>query len=69
VPEELLPAVREAVEGYQKLKRLSEQFAEVTETLTELSGPLLPAKKNSPKRRGRKDSPKPKPSSKLPPAV
>jgi hypothetical protein len=45
VPQQQLPAVREAVEGYQKLKRLAEEFAEVTETLTELSGPLLPEKK------------------------
>jgi hypothetical protein len=64
VAEEHLPAVREAVEGYQKIKQLSEEFAEVTETLTELNGPLLPAKKNFTKRREKRSTPKRKSSSK-----
>lgn len=45
IPAEQLPAVREAVEGYQKLKTLSEEFAELTETLSERDSLLLPVKK------------------------
>jgi hypothetical protein len=47
VPADLVPAVREAVEGFKKLQDLTEEFAQITETLTELQGPLLPEKKTS----------------------
>ena len=68
VPAERLAEVREAIGGYQRLKALTEEFAELTEILTERSGPLLPAKKNSSKQPGKRSSPKPKPSSKSRPA-
>ena len=69
VPAERLAEVREAIGGYQKLKALVEEFAELTETLTERSGPLLPAKKNSSRQRVRRSSPKPRASSKSRPGV
>jgi hypothetical protein len=69
VPAERLAEVREAINGYQKLKALTEEFAELTETLTERSGPLLPAKKNSSRQPAKKSSPKPKPSSKSRPGA
>jgi hypothetical protein len=40
-----LPALKVAVAGYLHSKALAEEFATLTETLTERSGALLPAKK------------------------
>jgi hypothetical protein len=66
VPHERVPEVRQAVEGYQKLKALSEEFAELTEILCERRGALLPSKKNSSKRLSKRSLPKPSPSSRSP---
>jgi hypothetical protein len=69
VPAEKVPAVREAVAGYHKLKALTEEFAGLTETLCERDGPLLPAKKNSTRPRTRRSSAKRSLSPKSPPGV
>jgi hypothetical protein len=66
VPAAELPALKEAVAGYQHFKALAEEFATLTETLTERSGALLPAKKNSRRRPAKGNSPKPKASSNSP---
>jgi hypothetical protein len=66
IPKEELPAITRAVDGYQRFVQLSDEFAALTETLTQRSGPLLPAKKNSRKPLPTKNTAKPKPSSKTP---
>lgn len=63
IPKEDLPAIAKAVDGYQLFVQLADEFASLTETLTQRSGPLLPAKKNSKKRPQRKNIGKPSPSS------
>lgn len=50
VPLEQIQRVREALEGYQKLLRLTEEFAQITEALSEACGTLLPEKKTSRRR-------------------
>jgi hypothetical protein len=47
VPPEEIERVREAVDGYQKLLRLTEEFAQITEALSDAYGSLLPEKKTS----------------------
>lgn len=66
IPKEDLPAITRAVDGYQRFVQLADEFAALTETLTQRSGPLLPAKKNSRKPLQTKNTAKPKPSSKTP---
>jgi len=66
IPKAELPAITRAVDGYQRFVQLSDEFAALTETLTQRSGPLLPAKKNSRKPLPTKNTAKPKPSSKTP---
>jgi hypothetical protein len=66
IPKDDLPAISRAVEGYERFTRLAEEFAALTETLTQRSGPLLPSKKNSGKRPPKKNTGKPKPSSRPP---
>jgi hypothetical protein len=66
IPKDDLPAIARAVDGYQRFTRLADEFAALTETLTQRSGPLLPSKKNSRKRPPEKNTRKPKPSSKPP---
>jgi len=66
IPKEELPAISRAVDGYQHFTRLADEYAALTETLTQRSGPLLPSKKNSSNQPPKKSSRKPKPSSKPP---
>ena len=66
IPASQLHDLQQAVAGYHQFKALAEEFATLTETLTERSGPLLPAKKNSRPQPGKQRSPKRKPSSKSP---
>jgi hypothetical protein len=66
VPKEDIPAVQDAVDGYQRFRALAEEFATLTETLTQRSGPLLPSKKNFSRRRAPRSSRKPRAFSKAP---
>jgi len=66
IPREDLPAITRAVDGYRRFVELTDEYAALTETLTERSGPLLPSKKNSSKRSARKNTAKQNPSSKTP---
>ena len=63
IPSEDLPAMTRAVDGYQRFVRLSDEFAALTETLTRRSGSLLPAKKNSSNPLQKKNTGRPKASS------
>lgn len=63
IPKEDLPPLQRAVEGYQQFIKLADEFAELTEILTERSGPLLPSKKNSSPKPSRTNIRKPRPSS------
>ncbi len=62
IPKDELPAITRAVDGSQRFVHLSDEFAALTETLTQRSGPLLPSKKNSRKPLPTKNTAKPKPS-------
>ena len=66
IPKEDLPAITRAVDGYQRFVQLADEFAALTETLTQRSGPMLPSKKNSRKPLQTKNTAKPKPSSRTP---
>jgi len=66
IPREDLPAITRAVDGYQRFVQLTDEYAALSETLTERGGPLLPSKKNSSKQRARKNTGKRNPSSKMP---
>jgi hypothetical protein len=66
IPSARLPELQQAVDGYQQLKKLTDEFAALTEILTERSGPLLPAKKNSKSQPTKRSSKKRKPSSNSP---
>ena len=66
IPKQDLPAITRAVNAYQRFVQLSDEFAALTETLTQRSGPLLPAKKNSRKPLQMKNTGKPRPSSRTP---
>lgn len=61
IPMEDLPPISRAVDGYQRFMKLADEFAALTETLTQHSGPLLPAKRNSRPRPAKKNTKKPKP--------
>jgi hypothetical protein len=66
IPKDDLPGISRAVEGYQRFTRLADEYADLTEILTQRGGPLLPSKKNSRKPPSKKNIRKPKPSSKPP---
>jgi hypothetical protein len=66
IPKDDLPAVSRAVDGYQRFTQLADEYAALTEILTERGGPLLPSKKNSRHRLPRKNTGKPNPSSSAP---
>lgn len=66
IPKDDLPAISRAVDGYQRFTQLADEYAALTEILTERGGPLLPSKKNSSHRRSRKNTGKPNPSSSAP---
>jgi hypothetical protein len=68
IPAEQVPALRQAIENGKRFETLAQEFLDVTEQLTDKESPLLPSKKNSAKPPDRSDLPKPKPSSKSPPA-
>jgi hypothetical protein len=68
IPPEQVPALRQAIDNAQRFEALAQEFLDVTEQLTDRETPLLPSKKNSAKPPGKRDLPKPKPSSKSPPA-
>jgi hypothetical protein len=63
IPKDELPAIAKAVDGYQLFVQLADEFASLTEVLTQRSGPLLPSKKNSKKLPQRKSIGKQSPSS------
>lgn len=63
IPPARLQEIQQAVAGYQRLKSLTDEFAALTEILTERSGPLLPSKKNSRPQPAKRNSPKRRPSS------
>ena len=63
ISKEDLPAMARAVDGYQRFVALTDEFASLTETLTQRNSPLLPSKKNSRKPPQTKNSAKPNPSS------
>lgn len=62
IPKDDLPAISRAVDGYGRFTRLAEEYAALTEILTQRGGPLLPSKKNSRKQPPKKNTRKPKPS-------
>jgi len=66
IPKEDLPAITRAVEGYQRFVQLADEFATLTETLTQHCGPLLPAGKNSGKPLQTKNPAKPEPFPRTP---
>jgi hypothetical protein len=61
-----LPNITRAVEGYERFIKLADEYAELTEILTQRNGTILPSKKNSMKPSLKKNTKRPKPSSRSP---
>jgi hypothetical protein len=59
IPAEQVQPVRLAVEGYQRFRRLAEEFVELSEQLTRQAGLLPEVKKKSRRRSNKSSSEKP----------
>lgn len=66
IPAEELSAVARAVDGYARFQKLADEYAELSEILTQRGGVMLPSKKNSSKRSPKKNTKRPKPFSRKP---